>query len=84
MPTLLYGVDCLSVSVNNVAKIQSVQDNILKYVCGLSKRSHHSNCIQALAVTGANTLSDEYNKSLFTRIFQNGSPTNQEPLCIFY
>jgi len=43
LSTLLYGVDCLYVSVNNVAKIQSVQDNIMKYVCSLSKRSHHSN-----------------------------------------
>jgi len=38
LPTLLCGVHCLSVSVNNVAKIQSAQGNIMKYVCGLSKK----------------------------------------------
>jgi len=56
LPVLLYGVDCLSVSVNNVSKIQSAQGNITKYVCGLSKRSHHSNFLQALGITGVNTL----------------------------
>jgi len=30
LPTLLYGVDYLSVSVNNVTKIQSTQGNIMK------------------------------------------------------
>jgi len=84
LPTLVYGVDCLSVSANNVAKNQSAQGNIMKYVCGLNKRSHHNNFLQALGITGANTLLNDYNKSLFTIIFQNDSPTNQEPLCIFY
>ena len=67
-PTLLYGADCLSTSVNNVAKIHSAQDNIMTYVCGISKRSPHSNFLQALGITGANTLLNEYNKCLFTRI----------------
>ena len=83
LPTLLYGVDCLSVSVNNVPKIHSVQGNIMKYVCGLSKISHHSNFLQALGINGANTLLNEYTKSLFTSIFQNDSPT-RNLLCIFY
>jgi len=81
-PTLLYGVDCLSVSVNNVAKIQSTQDNIVKYVYDLSKRSHHSNFLQALGITGANTLLNEHNRSLFTRIFPNDSPTRN--LCVYF
>jgi len=69
------------VTVNNVGKIQSAQGNIMKYVCGGSKRSHHSNCLQALGITGANTMLNEYNKSLFTRIFQNDSPTRN--LCVY-
>ena len=68
MPTLLYGVDCLTASVNIVAKIQSAQGNIMTYVCGLSKRSHHSNFLQALDITGANTLLNEYNKFLLFKI----------------
>jgi len=56
LSTLLYGVDCLSVSVNNVSKIQSAQDNIIKYVCGLSKRSHHSNFLHILVITDVNNL----------------------------
>ena len=82
LPTLLYGVDCLSASVNNFANIQSAQDNIMKYVCSLSKRYHHSNFLQVLGITGANTLLSEYNKSLFTRIFQNDSPTSN--LCVYF
>ena len=70
LPTLLYGVDCLSVSVNNVPKIHSGQGYIMKYVCGLSKRSHHSNFLQALGITGANTILNEYNKSLFTQFLR--------------
>ena len=56
LPTLLYGVDCLSVSVNNVPKIHSGQGYIMKYVCGLSKRSHHSNFLRALGISHVNTL----------------------------
>jgi len=82
LATLLYGVDCLSTSVNNVANIQSTQGNIMKYVCGLIKRSHHSNFLQALGITGANTILIEYNKSLFTRIFLNDSPTRN--LCVYF
>ena len=77
MATLLYGVDCLSVRVNNVAKIHSAQGNITKYVCCLSKRSHYSNFLQALGITGANTLLNEYNK-----LFQNDSPTRN--LCVYF
>ena len=29
LPTLLYGVDCLSVIVNNVSKIKSAQGNVI-------------------------------------------------------
>jgi len=54
----------------------------MKYVCGLSKRYHHSNVLQALGITGSNTLLNEYNNSLFTRIFQNGSPTRN--LCVYF
>jgi len=36
------------------------------YVCCLSKISHHSNFLQALGITDANTLLNEYNKFLFT------------------
>ena len=82
LPTVLSDVECLSASVNNFANIQSAQDNIMKYVCSLSKRSHHSNFLQALGITGANTLLSEYNKSLFTRIFQNDSPTSN--LCVYF
>ena len=82
LPTLIYGMDCLSLSVNNVAKIQSAQGNIMKYVCGLSKRSHHSSFLQALGVVDANTLINDYNKSVFTRIFQNDSPTRN--LCVYF
>ena len=64
LATLLYGVDCLSVSVNNVAKIQSAQGNIMKYVCCLSKRSPYSNFLQALGINGANTLLNEYKKMI--------------------
>ena len=31
-----------------VDKIQSAQANIMKYVCGLSKGSHHSNLLQGI------------------------------------
>ena len=42
----------------------------MKYVCGLGKRSHHSNFLQALGITGANTILNEYNKSLFTQFLR--------------
>jgi len=41
----------------------------------MSLRFSHSNFVQALGITDANTRLNEHNKSLFPRIFQNDSPT---------
>ena len=49
-PTLMYGVDCLNISKNNLKDIQSTQGFIMKHVCGLSKRAHHSDILKALDI----------------------------------
>ena len=41
-PTLFYGFDCLNLTGQDYKSIDSFQGSVIKRVCGLSKRSHHS------------------------------------------
>ncbi len=81
-PTLLYGIDCISMSEKCIQNIQSTQGGIMKQVCGLSKRSHHSAMVQALEITNTSTLISESTKSLFKRICSADSPTRD--VCIYF
>ncbi len=47
-PTLLFASECLALSNKYVDNMQKAQGYIVKQVCGLSKRSHHSALLDAL------------------------------------
>ena len=74
-PTLMYGVDCLNISKNNLKDIQSTQGFIMKHVCGLSKRAHHSDILKALDIDNASVLINNSMKCLFKRLCSTDSPT---------
>jgi hypothetical protein len=80
-PTLLYGLDYLPVSDGLIRKMDSTQGSIMKRVCGLAKRSHHSRLIRALGIENTTLMLTKITASLYYRIFQVNCPTRD--LCIY-
>ena len=81
-PTLMYGTECLDLNTKCINSIQSAQGSVMKQVCGLGKRSHHSAILQALEITHASTHINDSTKSLFKRICSTDSPTRD--VCIYF
>ena len=74
IPILLYGCETLSLSPNNFKQLNSLQGTILKSVCGLGKRSHHSNLLKAASIDTIESQLAYHTISLFSRIFKVDSP----------
>ena len=81
-PTLMYGLDCLSLTKRNIDDVQATQGRIMKHVCGLGKRSRHSALLHALGISNAGNVISECTKSLFNRICSTDSPTRD--LCFYF
>ena len=81
-PTLMYGIESLNISNKCVKELQSTQGFIMKQVCGLSKRSHHSGLLQAVKVESANVYINNATKTLFRRLCATDSTTRN--LCIHF
>ena len=81
-PTLMYGLDCLSLTKRNIDDVQVTQGRIMKHVCGLGKRSRHSALLHALGISNAGNVISECTKSLFNRICSTDSPTRD--LCFYF
>ncbi len=54
----------------------------MKYVCGLSRRSHHSSFLEALGIDHARSYIDNMTRSCFKRLCVNDSPTRN--LCLYF
>ena len=50
-PTLMYGLDAINFSAPVLNKLQNTQGSIMKRVCGIPKRSHHTQLLRALDIT---------------------------------
>jgi len=65
-PTLLYDIDAINVNINMMKKIENTQGGIMRRVCGISKRSHHTQLLQALNISSVNNMKSI--TSLYTQI----------------
>ena len=74
-PTLMYDLDCLSLTKRNIEDVQSTQGRIIKYVGALGKRACHMALLQAIGISNAGNVISECTKSLFHRICSTDSPT---------
>jgi len=55
-PTLLYGLDAVDLNNNMIKTLENVQGGIMKRVCGIPKRSHHTQLSQALNISSVNNM----------------------------
>jgi hypothetical protein len=74
VPTLMYGMDCLSLSSKDVGKLSSLATNTIKSFLGIRRRSHHSNLLEALGIPTMLSEVQHASASLFHRIFLVDSP----------
>ena len=58
-PTLSYGMDSLNVKNKCIKQLESTQGCVIKQVCGLNKRAHHSSLLRALDVESVKTCIDK-------------------------
>ena len=73
-PVLMYGMDGIPISKNNIKKLDTIQGNLVKQAVGLSKRAHTTELLLSL---GINRIPDVLNKniaSLYNRIFKINTP----------
>ena len=68
LPTLTYGMDCINLSSKDNATLNSVQGGIIKQMCGLGKRSRHTNLLRAMNIDNISTVIGNYTKSVFKRV----------------
>ena len=55
-PTLLYGLDAVDLNNNMIKKLENAQGGIMKRVCGIPKRSYHTQLLQALNISSVNNM----------------------------
>ena len=68
-PTLMYGLDAISLSKSSLKQLESAQAGIVKQVCGLPKRHHHTDLLSSLSVNTCKNVINQSTLSLFHRIF---------------
>jgi len=62
-------------------KIENARSGIMKRVCGIPKRSHHKQLLQALNISSVNNMLIRSVTSLYTRIFNVNSTLRD--LCVY-
>ena len=73
-PTLVYGMDSISLPASCNADIKTCEGNIIKRVMGINKRSHHSSMFAALKVKPSCDIIRENTIGLYFRVFQVDTP----------
>ena len=74
VPTLLFGMECIPLSLTDINKLSSIQGCTVKNVLGLGKRNHHSNVLNSLGIPQVKDVIKNSTISLYYRIFQISSP----------
>ena len=58
--TLMYGLDAINLSAPVLTKLQNTQGSIMKRVCGIQKRSHHTRLLRAIDIPDVSRLEASY------------------------
>ena len=74
-------MDSLNVKNKCIKQLESTQGCVIKQVCGLNKRAHHSSLLRALDIESVKTCIDKSTTLLYKRLCAVDSPTRD--LCIF-
>ena len=81
LPTLMYSMGAVNLVKRDLIKLESFQGSVLKQVCGIGNRSHHTRLVRALSIDSISTAVRNHSSTLFKRICSVDSPTQQ--LCFY-
>ena len=76
-PTLLYGMECIDMPNNLLAKLETTQGNHIKQCLGLSRTAHSSQLLQALRVTKVKDNLLQKSLRLYYSIFIHETPATE-------
>jgi len=68
LPTLTYGMQYVNLSSPDKSTLNSAQGAIIKQMCGLIKRSRHTNLLHAMNLDNVSIVIGNYTKSVFKRV----------------
>ena len=74
LPSLLYGIESVSLNQTLMKSFECAQSNIVKNIMGFNKRSHHSNLFHAVCIDKVETSVIRGILSLWYRIYQVDYP----------
>ena len=73
-PILLYGMESVAMSKNDINILKSTQSNIIKRIMGFNKRSHHSKLLKALKISSIEHMLKINALRLYKNIFKTDTP----------
>lgn len=82
LPSLLYGMESVSLSAQDLKHLDSLQGSLIKQCFGLGKRSHHTNLCKALGISPVSEIINQRVITLWNKIFKVKSPTGV--LCLHW
>ena len=74
VPSLTFGLDCVSLSKQNFQQLESAQGTMIKNSLGLGKRHHHTQLLSALNITNVSEVVKRDTVSLASRLCKVPSP----------
>ena len=74
LPSLLYGIESVSLNQTLMKSLECAQSNIVKNIMGFNKRSHHSNLLHAVRIDKVEASVIRGILSLWYRIYQVDNP----------
>ena len=66
--TLTFGMERVNLSSPDKSTFNSAQGGIIKQMCGLIKRSRHTNLLHAMNLDNVSIVIGNYTKSVFKRV----------------
>ena len=73
-PTLLYGMESIGMSKNDMSTLKTTQGNIIKRIMGLNKRSHHSKLLKSLNIPSVEDVIMKNSLCLYHNTFKTDNP----------
>ena len=76
LPSLLYGIESVSLDQTLIKSLECAQSNIVKNIMGFNKRSHHSNLLHVVRIDNVETTMIRGILSFWYRIYSSSSSSN--------
>ena len=74
-PILVYGMESINLSKQDIKQLKTTQGNIIKRIMGIKKRAHHSNILKALNIPPVEDVIGHNLLRLYKNNFQTNTPT---------